>query len=479
MISIDENRLIAELYYTRNEFINGKSKNTVKNDYDNFDTLNTLLCNLSGKMIRNDQMFINKEEIKRIVDKSHLKSVNNYIKNSLPIINIYDEIYKNYDNYLQKIEYKYVPYFDVSRKLSEKDFIDIVLSYFNMYGNKYYSIAKRYFDEERIHMGYVSINEKRIQYEKSVLELQRECDYFERLQRETIRNNLGVEETPEEKQYRLEEMKIIREENKNIKELSRELRGSDFEGLFLKIKWLESGYIVSKQKEYNSFATSVVAHELGHAIDAESFIFAQQKDIPYYSDIFLEVPSTVFEIGMIEYLIDNNIDVTGGLVFYNQLLSSLDNYLETIRVVKDSDRVVFKKDGTIELFKHEIIKKEDALIDEDGQIYTEYENCEKRAAYNKDGDIVIEKKYIYDYRNAIIYGLGYYTSLNLNEIRKQDIKEFNKIINNVITLRKESSFVEMVDLMGIKMEDYINGNYIYNNINDKTQLLKKRFNAYY
>ena len=44
-------------------------------------------------------------------------------------------------------------YYDVIRKYSEADFKDLILGYYSTYGNDYYKIAKKYFDESRIQFG--------------------------------------------------------------------------------------------------------------------------------------------------------------------------------------------------------------------------------------------------------------------------------------------------------------------------------------
>lgn len=79
----------------------------------------------------------------------------------------------------------------------------------------------------------------------------------------------------------------------------------------------------------------------------------------------------------------------------------------------------------------------------------------------------------------MLYGLGYYTALHLNLIKDYDINEFNKVLNNIITLRKESNFEQIINLMGISLDDFLEGKYIKNKINTHVLEINKRFNINY
>ncbi len=416
MISINEDRLIKDLYYTRYLFVQGTSKNIIKKDYSSFYLLNRVLANTYHKMISEKNIFRNPNEISNMLAIKNYKEINKLLDFNDKESSIIIESIKNYDKFLDEIDFKDIPYYEVIRSYSEKDFKDILLSYFNTFGDKYYNIAKKYFDEGRIHMGYSQLDGK-----------------------------------------------------------------GNAAGFFANLTWIYAGYIISMYKDYNTWSLVSIAHELGHAVDAETFLFPQQKYLPTFADVFIEVPSTTFELGLLDYLKNNKIDVTGSLIHYNDRFMLLKNYSNIFKKLEnDSIDYYLNTDGELVTTNTFVIKKEDAIIDEDGQIQLKTDGeVSRRAYYNEDGDIVVEKDYVYQYRDAILYSIGYYTALNLNEIKKEDISEFKKILNNIITLRKESSYENMIDMMGLSKEEYISGNKIKNTINDNTQLLKKRFNAYY
>ena len=78
----------------------------------------------------------------------------------------------------------------------------------------------------------------------------------------------------------------------------------------------------------------------------------------------------------------------------------------------------------------------------------------------------------------MLYGLGYYFALHLNMIKDNSMEEFKKIFNSIITSRKESSLVEIIEKLGISLEDFISGKYIKTKIENDNLVLKKRYNVY-
>ena len=204
---------------------------------------------------------------------------------------------------------------------------------------------------------------------------------------------------------------------------------------FASLKLLGSGYIFGVSSKYDSYNASCIVHELGHAIDAENFIFPQQKKMGVYSDPLVEVPSTCFENIFLDYLDNNYIDKTGSLIMKNNNLNFMKN------TAKDMQKAL-----TVPQF----------LIDPEGNAIV-------------DG-------YAFNIRDAVIYGLGYYFSYHLKEIEKQDPKEFLKIFNNLISSRNESTLCESIETLGISVPDFVSGKYINDGIKDDTLKLKKRFN---
>ena len=153
MLSVNEDRLLTDLYFTRNEFIMRPNKNMIKYDYSNFAILNGVLGNTTGKMFPESKIFKNPYATQKILDDFVFKSMNDFVIKTNDNKDLILKTFKNYSNYLKNIKFVYAN-LDENRNYSEKDFKDIILSYFATYGDKTYNIVKRYFDENRIHLGY-------------------------------------------------------------------------------------------------------------------------------------------------------------------------------------------------------------------------------------------------------------------------------------------------------------------------------------
>ena len=367
MIKVDEDRLIQELIDTASGFSSSR-KDFLRKEYNSYATLNKALVLNNRRIIKGIEELIRRNPIMTdVLDKYSYDSYWDFIDKIDAEQDLIKSIASHYCKFMKQIRFKNAYFFDKVRKYSEKDFKDIIISYFATYGDKHYHLVKKYFDENRINIGSSLLDEAA--------------------------------------------------------------------GFFASIIWLNSGYIYSLYSTYDSVSAASVVHEFGHAIDAEMFLFPQQKKLPLFSDILLEVPSTAFEMGFYEYLKDQRIDVDGGYVLRHNRKSNLLDFFRELR----------KSLNTQDLDVNEM----GVAVDENGQIY--------------------------DFRADILYGLGYYFALHFNEIRKSSNTEFLKTLNDVITTRKESTLTQSIDKMGFNREDFINGRYIKPQIKEDYMVLKKRY----
>ena len=209
-----------------------------------------------------------------------------------------------------------------------------------------------------------------------------------------------------------------------------------YSGCFKQLQWLESGYIFSVYDDFNSLTAEVLVHELGHAIDAERFLFPQQKNIPTFSDFLVEVPSTTFEIGFHDYLVDNRIDIDGGRILGNvNTFYTFDNLDSLALILLELENMYLDSDGI--------------AVDESGEEY--------------------------DVRNFLIYGIGGIFAMHLNLIRKSSNKDFLKAFNNLITCRKEMTFEQSIESIGFSVEDFVSCKYIEPKIKNDVLELRKRY----
>ncbi len=415
MLSIDENILIRDLYYTRNELLLNPNKNMVKYDYPNFCVLNGILANTKSKMFTKITPYNNEKKTDALLDDLINKKVNDFINKANNYDELFYDLFRNAYAYLKSIRYKLIPCFDCNREYSEKEFIDIILSFYSQYGDKYYNIVKKYFDEKRIHFDYV---------DKSS------------------------------------------DTNKDIG------------GFFTSLNWLNSGYIVAMFNKYSSVSMTALTHELGHAIDAETYRFPQQKVMNIFSDLLIEVPSTTFEFAMYDYLKKNKIDVDAPLVMYNNRFQVINAAYETLK--KSNSRETFiNLEGNLLVPETDTIKKEDIKYNDEGEIIVKTGEYKlDNLFFDKDGNLIVNKHLELPYRDDIIYSLGYLFALHLNQIKDLSTKEFLKVFNNLITSRKEANIEECIEMMGISVDDFVSGKLIREKIKGETKELKKRFNVY-
>lgn len=367
MLKIDEKLLLSDLLLTVKQLHMHPDSNLLKCDYNRFIELNEICAQNFYKMVDPNGVVIDTQKTQRIIDKSDNLGLYKFCytidsNNKL----IYD-IFSSYSKILEDINFYPIRYYDVIRKYSEKDYIDLILSYFATFGDKIYNIVKKYFDEKRIHMG--------------------------------------------------------------------QPYDGNYAAFFMDLLWLNSGYIFSSFNYYDSMSASSLVHELGHAIDAEMFIFPQQEDSNIYFDHLCEVPSVTFELGFIDYLKESKIDIDGSMILNNDMVLELSEFASDLK----------------ELF-----------LDLDCEMFP---NGVARDNNGKD----------YDVRKDILYGMGYYFAMHLNLIRKSNINEYLKILNNIITSRNETDLEENIKMLGISVDDFKSGKYIKPVIKKDFNDVKKRY----
>ena len=368
-MEIDREKLLNDLYKTRNHLVHCPSRDDIIYSFESFVALNNAYSSMMGEYFDTDKIFLDDKGTKKMLDDVYFKSVllfHSYTQMNKKTI---QSIFNNYDKFMNDINYEPCPFYNKMTRYDEKTFKDIILSYYATYGNKIYNIVKKYFDENRIEMSYEKVAEE----------------------------NLAA--------------------------------------AFAHITNAMTGYIVSIHNNYNSWSMTDLVHELGHAIDAETYLFPQQKKVSVFSDILCEVPSTTYEMGFLNYLINNNID-------------------SSARIIKDYKHSLLA-DASDEL--NYIYSLDDITTDYAGNLY------------DADGNV-------YPFREMLLYGLGYYFAFILNYLKDNDVKDFNKIFYNVISSRNDVIHLDdFADKMGISKEDFLECNLIKNDIIENQGMLKLMF----
>lgn len=212
------------------------------------------------------------------------------------------------------------------------------------------------------------------------------------------------------------------------------------DGMFIGCIHNKSGYIITEQEKLNTYTHSILAHEFGHAIDRELFMFPQDKILPFFNDTFLEVPSAFFEVGFYDYLLRNKIDVDGARIQLNDVILKISDSFYPIHKL-----MIDRSDGN----------------DTDVDVYG--------TAMLKDGEKV-------DLRDELIYGLGYYTAFCMHKQANGNYKEFMKEFYKFIMSRGELTPRESIENLGIDFDEFVGGKIITPKIKENTLALKKRFN---
>ena len=81
-----------------------------------------------------------------------------------------------------------------------------------------------------------------------------------------------------------------------------------------------------------------------------------------------------------------------------------------------------------------------------------------------------------DVTELLKYGLGMYIAMQSNELASQDRKAYIKDLLNFTTQRKESSFIESLERLGISEEQFASSSIIEPRIQKELMYTKKMWN---
>ena len=420
-MEIDEELLCQDLIYTANALRSTNSMQFILRNLDSFKYLNYSFYMNFNKIIFTPEIMKNDDELIR----AFAKKTNNALAKLTRFMNNNETILTNMtSNFIQMnkdMDFKYYKY-PISRKIySVKEFEELILSYFATYGDRIYNIVKRYFDERRIQTG------------------NQDAD-------------------------------------------------PGISGYSTWLQWLESGYVFSNYSRFNINNAGTICHELGHAIDSETFYFPQQKFIPSYSDALLELSSTAYELGFVDYLEKNHIDIYGAQMYFNTTMQMALEFIEDLNKIQkfkklyvlDAGYVIEGEDHeTLQEMAEELVREYKAnrrkLVGHDPETDEKRKELYEKLCEDLDTVDEIGNDLCYNMRFDLIYGLGYYMSLHLGLIRESSIKDFNRILNNICTSRKEITLEQAINMMGISVDEFTSGKLIQPKLEENCLALKKRF----
>lgn len=149
-MEIDLERLISDVVTLSNHVHMNQTPSGVKRNLTNLVSYVSMLENLSGYSIDLDRIFFDGEGAARTYNKFRDRKYDDfykYVKDNLPFIL---DMFYNYDRMMNDIPFE--DYYSVRnfRRFSEKDFKDIVLSYYASCSESTYKKVKQLFDEKRV-----------------------------------------------------------------------------------------------------------------------------------------------------------------------------------------------------------------------------------------------------------------------------------------------------------------------------------------
>lgn len=231
-------------------------------------------------------------------------------------------------------------------------------------------------------------------------------------------------------------------------------------GVYFGSNLTKSGYItIQKNKKLSLYTLGVLSHELGHAIDFETLHYPQQKNMNIFSDVLIEVPSYHFELGLYDFLIKNNVHPNDAHALLTSLYQELSFFGKSFDVLFNMDDFFIEDGGYV-------TNKNGKFIDYEGKEVEESEDCDE-----EECDCTKQRKM--DVTEVLKYSLGMYIATQTNELASQDREGYIKDLLRCTTLRKESSFIESLENLGISQEQFESASIVEPRIKDELVLTRK------
>lgn len=151
-MKIDTNRLFKDLKTLRSFLLTNPSDSIFLSNLGDFQKLNTVFAALTGFDYDEAVFFSDKSRGMR-VKSSNKKMISGFYNAYYENEDLFLSMIDNFDSALENMGFMSLPFMDTLKKYSEKEAIDIMLSYYSTYGDSVYKIVKKHFDENKIQNG--------------------------------------------------------------------------------------------------------------------------------------------------------------------------------------------------------------------------------------------------------------------------------------------------------------------------------------
>ena len=215
----------------------------------------------------------------------------------------------------------------------------------------------------------------------------------------------------------------------------------------------QKGYItIERKKKLSLYTAGSLVHELGHAVDFETFVFPQRKKLASFDDLLIELPSYYFEVGFLDYLIKNNVHPRDAHALMVNLYQEFMTFATIFGTVKGLDNFYIEEGGFI-------TAENGNFIDMNGEeiLPNDEDECKKKL----------------DATEMIKYSLGMYLAFQTNELASANREAYLKNLFNCTMSRGECSLEESLDILGISKEQFESCGLVEDRIKDELKYTRK------
>lgn len=153
-LDIDTKLLKEDILKLKKYYSRSPKRDDIRIDYPKLELLNEVLENLTGEHISLEGLFMDTEKVHDDITRKYINYSFDFItfieRDLLMIYSFLREFYTNTVN----LDFINQPIINCYERYSLKDFKDIMIDYFKMYGKSEEEIVKKYFNDGRIQMNY-------------------------------------------------------------------------------------------------------------------------------------------------------------------------------------------------------------------------------------------------------------------------------------------------------------------------------------
>lgn len=151
-MELNRDRLFDDLVKLDSYFRDKPSRSMILNDYGRYTCLEDLFYQLTGFSMDLGSLFSDPYKVQKIIDRYEVQNYKVFEKFSLDNGDYFVDLFANFCEMCDSVNFQSYPYYGVGRNYSEKDFKDVLLGFYSTFGNDIYKIVKKYFDEGRIQL---------------------------------------------------------------------------------------------------------------------------------------------------------------------------------------------------------------------------------------------------------------------------------------------------------------------------------------